>query len=160
MLGRLLKWWRGRKVLKNRMLYPYWDGTKRRYGDPFKIWRELKNNGIVDLDAVAPLVDAGQEPETTKSVEAIAAAFQVRRWNEATKSGLTDWEVLALYWEMASFIEALKKNISPGPTLPEPTDLQSSTSQEHQPETTNASSDCGSAETEQTQGEQTSPEEG
>jgi hypothetical protein len=133
------------------MIYPYWDGEQIRRGDPFRIFREIQHNGVIDMDAAMPLLDAGVEPETTKVVEVIAKAFGVSRWNE--KNGLTDWEVLELLWELKAFLGELKKNISLGQTSLPITDLPSSTSPEVPSEVTKCSLGSGAIKTESKPGE-------
>jgi len=118
---------RQRKAVQARALFSYWDGTRWRYTDPFLAWRRLDNHKTLSLDAMAPLADAGKEPETTIMVEALCEVFDVRRWDEATTTGLTDWQVLNLLVELEGYFEGLKKSINPGPTSPEPTDSASST---------------------------------
>jgi hypothetical protein len=128
----LWKRWRRRKAARARALFTYWDGRKWRYTDPFLAWRRLDNHKTLSLDSMAPLADAGKEPETTIMVETLCEVFNVTRWDETMATGLTDWQVLNLLVELLAYFQSLKKSISLGPTLPEPTDLESSTPPEVQ----------------------------
>lgn len=99
--------------LRARGLFPYWDGSRRRWADPFAVYRALAS-GDPKLPDIAEAVDEGKEPETGQAVDLICRAFDVGRWNGAT--GLTDTEILALIAQMDEFVEGAKKNSSPGPT--------------------------------------------
>lgn len=90
-------------------LLRYWDGTGWRYGDPFLLYRKLWSHPELNIEAQAPLVDAGQEPETTIFVTALAEIFGVERWDPDTGRGLTDWEVLDCFQQLNEYMVALKK---------------------------------------------------
>jgi hypothetical protein len=111
-------------------LLRYWDGAGWRYGDPFLLYRALWNHPELNIEAQAPLVDAGQEPETTVFVTALAEIFGVQRWDPATRRGLTDWEVLDCFQQLNEYMVALKKNISGSQTSLPPTGSESSTGTE------------------------------
>lgn len=111
-----------RRQTRQRELFEYWDGSTIRRGDPFRLWRALKNHQKMNMDD-APLIDAGQEPETTIFVEAIAEVFGVQRWDG--KKGLIDWEILNLLFDLSDYNIALKKNISPMPISSPPTGSES-----------------------------------
>lgn len=102
--------------LRKRGLFPYFDGQKERWGDPFVIWRKLLHESSVDLENITPLVDEAKEPETTQFVEAVASAFGVKRWDAEMETGLMDWEILDLIVGLDEFLAGLKKNSSPGQT--------------------------------------------
>lgn len=99
----------------SRGLFPYHDGTRQRWGDPFTIYRKIKG-GDVDLDHVQDAVNDQQEPETTQAIEMIAHAFSVQRWNDESQTGLTDMEILALPVLMGQYLDGVKKNTSIGST--------------------------------------------
>jgi hypothetical protein len=111
-----------RRRLKSRNLLRYWDGRRWRYGDPFRIWRQLQGHPKCNIETMAPLAEVGQEPETTIVVEAIAEVFGVPRWNDATGEGLTDLECLDLLSGLVEWFDGLKKNYSRGLTSLPPTD--------------------------------------
>lgn len=143
MLG-WLRSWRERRRLQGRGLFVYHDGARTRYGDPFRLYRALDHHPKMDLDKHAPLCDAGQEPETTLVVDSVCEIFGLARWNDATRAGLTDWEVLGVLNRFAVFIDSLKKSTSPTLTLLEPTGLPPSTSQDSPVPLTSEASDSGS----------------
>lgn len=107
-------------------LLRYWDGTGWRYGDPFLLYRKLWSHPTLNIEAQAPLVDAGQEPETTEFVTSLAEIFGVERWDPDTGRGLTDWEVLDCFQQLNEYMVALKKNTSGSPTSLPPTESASS----------------------------------
>ena len=111
--------WRERRWAKQRLLFPYWDGKSMQYADPFKLWRDAKNNPNLNCEIVAPLIDEGKEPESSQFIEATAKLFGLERWDG--KKGLTDWEILNTFGNFQEYIEAVKKKYSPGPTSPLPT---------------------------------------
>jgi hypothetical protein len=128
-------------------LLRYWAGDGWRYGDPFAIYRKLWNHPELNIEAQAPLVDAGQEPETTIFVTALAEVFGVERWDPETRRGLTDWEILDCFQQLNEYMLALKKNTSGWPTSSPPTESESLTAEaeddslESPAEVTNCSSD-------------------
>ena len=109
----LFRWLRKRR-LRRRGLFPYFDGTRQRWGDPFTIYRDLTSSEV-DIEALAPAVDEQKEPETTQVLDAFCKAFDVTRWDDKTHTGLMDNEILGLIEELDSFAEDVKKKYSPGP---------------------------------------------
>lgn len=104
------RFWR----LRRRGLFLYFDGTRRRWGDPFAIYRALTNSEV-DLEALAPEVDEQKEPATSQVLKVLCEAFDVQRWDDKTHTGLTDNEILALIEQLDAFAEGAKKKRSPGP---------------------------------------------
>ena len=92
-----------------RLLFGYWDGQKVRYADPFRLWRTLNSQTDVDIQAAAPMVDQGKEPETTQVIECLANVFGVQRWEGTTQTGLTDWEILNLLGDLDNYLLTIKK---------------------------------------------------
>lgn len=130
-----------RRRLAQRGLFRYHDGARVRYGDPFAIYRTLYNDPVVNLERSMDSVDAGEEPETTQLMELLAKTFDAKRWDG--QSGLTDWELLALFGAFTDYLDGLKKNISPGPTWSRPTDSESSVSPAGPEPVTSSCADCG-----------------
>lgn len=118
----LLNWWRLRQLNKQRILLTIFDGKKIRKIDAYRVWRELIQNSGIDIKTIAPLVDKGQEPETSQWIDAIAKAFDVKKYDSETDTGLTDWEILSLMGELDNLMAFIKKKFNPGPILPQPTD--------------------------------------
>ena len=146
-----LKTWRKRRRLKAMIasgaIFPYWDGEKTRYGDPFLIWRSLTQDEKVNLDRLLPEVDDAQNAAVQTAVDHVCKVFDVRRWDPATQSGLTDLEILNLLGSVLRWTAFVKKNSSPGPTSPPATAPASSTSPAPPSETRNASGDSTSTST-------------
>ncbi len=99
--------------LRARGLFPYWDGTRRRWGDPFAIYRLLAS-AEEKLPDLADAVDQGKEPETSRAIEIISRAFDVRRWDG--RAGLIDNEILALIGNLDAYVEDVKKKRNAGLT--------------------------------------------
>jgi hypothetical protein len=115
MLLRILSWLTSRR-LGSRRLFRYWDGRRWRYGDPFLLWRAIMNHPTVHFENALPLVDDGVEPETSQVVVALYEIFAVEPWDEHRRTGLTQWEILAVLGAFNLYLELLKKSTSPGPT--------------------------------------------
>jgi len=98
-----------------RGLFPYHDGTRQRWGDPFTIYRKLAS-GKVSFSQISDAVDRQEEPETTQAIELISGAFGVQRWDDEQQTGLTDMEILELPHLLASYLDGVKKNTSTGST--------------------------------------------
>lgn len=126
----------GRAALQRRGLLPFFDGIRQRWADPFLVWRALYNHPVVNLEKHGAAADEGSEPETTEYIKAIVEVFGVQRWDDVTRTGLTDWEILHLIPQLSSHLVALKKNTSPGPTSSPPTEPVSSSGQAPQSEVT------------------------
>jgi len=144
-----IKAWREKRALARRAaagaIFPYWDGAKVRYGDPFRIWRDLTQDPKVNLERLLPELDEGNRDAVETALAHVCAVFRVHRWHEANRTGLTDLELLNLLGEVLRWTNFVKKNISPGPTSPPATAATSSASPELQGETRSASSDSTSA---------------
>lgn len=108
-------------------LFRYWSGTRWRYGDPFRLYRGLWNDPELNLEIQAPLIDAGQEPESSVAIEAMARVFGIERWDPQTERGATDWEILDVFSQLNDYMLGLKKNTNGQPISLPPTDSESST---------------------------------
>jgi hypothetical protein len=138
---------RGR--FRNRLLFRYHDGTRWRYGDPYKLWREMWNPTGAGhkclLKEHAPAFDSGQEPETTLLIEAICKVFGLKRFDPESGEGVTDWEAKNILNVLSDYIDEVKKNTRASPTSPEPTASKPPfDSPAPQAEPTKPSSDSGS----------------
>jgi hypothetical protein len=131
-------------MVQSRDIFEYHDGEKIRYGDPFAIWRGLTQDPVINLERISPDVDAGKEPETSQFLDLIRRVFGVTKFDEATGTGLTDWQTLALVNHLRSYTKVVKKNSNSGRTSPESTEPKSSNGPEPQNEITNASGDSTS----------------
>jgi hypothetical protein len=137
-----------RRQARARMLFRFWDGSRWRYGDPFRIWRRIVNDEKFNVQNHGPLADAGMEPETTYCIEAVCAAFGVEQFSDQTGRGLTDQELLDLLAQLANYLNALKKNTASGPISPAPTDSPScNSSPTSEQAATSSQSDYGSTST-------------
>jgi len=145
---KLVNWWSDRKIKKQRGLFRYHDGERWRYTDPFAAWRLILNHPTFNIETMAHEIDAGAEPETTICIKAMCDVFDLKRWDNSTNTGLTDWQVLAILDQFDGYLTSVKKNSSRGRILSEPTESESSTSPVPQEPTTKPSSDSTSAETE------------
>ena len=137
-----------RELNKNQAVFPYYDGERKRYADPFGVWRKLVNHPKFNMQEMTPLVEMGEEPETTICIEAVVEVFGIKRWNPVTHTGLTDMQVLIVLDRFDNFLGAIKKNFVYGSTSSPTTDLESSISPEPPKEATNSSSPSTSTSTE------------
>lgn len=103
------------RAKRKRGLFPYWDGERKRWADPFTIYRGLSASDV-DLESMAPAIDEQKEPETTQAIDCICQAFDVSRWSDKTCTGLTDWEILGLVEQLDNYVNGVKKKSSPGLT--------------------------------------------
>lgn len=140
-------WFLTARRLRNRGLFQWHDGTRKRFSDPFTLWRAILSHTGINLSRNADAIDAGAEPECSDAIKGLCEVFGCNRWSDTTKTGLLDREVLGLLSGLTDYIEALKKNGSPGLTSPSPTDSPSSTSPVPPSDPTNSSSDSGPADT-------------
>lgn len=127
-----------RRRQRKRELLRYFDGRRWRYGDPFALYRAIAAHPTLNLEAQAPLIDLGQEPETSIAVEAIAEVFGLQRWNAESGAGLTDWEILDCLEQLNRFLLGVKKNTNGQPISSPPTESASSTGPEAPGEATNS----------------------
>jgi hypothetical protein len=102
-----------RRRIKARALFRYHDGAKVRYADPAEVWRSLLTHPEMDFGAMMPLAEQGQEPETAIVLKALSEIFGVAVWDDATRSGLTTWELLDLVRQFDEYLTALKKSTNP-----------------------------------------------
>jgi len=117
-----LSHWRRQRNLRKRALLRFHDGTKWRYADPFRAWREMVNPSACGFNLAehGPLVDQGLEPYTTQCVEAICKVFGLKRFDQATGEGVTDWEALSVAHQLRDYIDEVKKNTNGSPITPAP----------------------------------------
>jgi hypothetical protein len=145
MFGWVMNWLERRRRTRTRLIYRYWNGVAWRHGDPFSIWRGILNNPKIDVLESLGDVDQGIEPITGQVLSVVSEAFGLVRWDEARRTGLTDMEVVQVLLGLSEYLSRIKKNGSPGPTLPEPTGSMSSISLVPQGDVGRGCLGCGSA---------------
>lgn len=118
-----------------RNIFQYWDGTRKRRGDPLDIQRKLDLHPEYRYDVHPALAQDGDPEAVEICLDAIQVAFDLPAFDEA--QGLTIDEKVNLLVAFGRFIEAVKKNIWHLPTLRVPTDATSNESTE--PTTSNSS---------------------
>jgi len=130
MLGWLINWWKNRAREKSRAIFRYWDGKKERAIDPIVVFNRLDDDPVFVMERHARLIESKNEKEAREAIDVTAAAvcraFQVSDYNEKAKEGLTVTERIDLLTEFLLYADTLKKNINTTPTLPQPTESQSS----------------------------------
>lgn len=147
----LWTWWRGwrreheRRRLEARGLFCFLVDGRLRAIDPFAAYRAIYHHPQLNLERDLPLVEEAHEPETSRVVAVLCEVFGVQRWNEATRRGLLDGELINLLAAFQGYIGALKKNTASGPSSSPSTDSPSSTSPAPPDEPENASWDSGPA---------------
>src|ERR1017187_6224960 len=121
-------------------IFAFWDGRKIRYGDPFRIWRDLTQDEEVNFDRLMPEIDDASSPAITTALNHVCKVFKVERWDEEKQAGLTDLQLLHLLSDVLRWTAFVKKKPSPGATSPPSTESPSSTFPADLPETPNFSS--------------------
>lgn len=115
MILNLLKRWAWRR---RRSIFPFFDGTAARWADPMAVYRELQRHPRFNWDIHPALIDTGDLDALAVTAEAVRSAFGLK---DAAAGGLTEAECVALLARFVAYLDALKKNGSPAPILPEPT---------------------------------------
>lgn len=147
-LSQLIARWRNRRRLAKRQLFPFHDGQRWRFIDPFRAWREIQNHPTYNFEVEMPAVDAGEKQATDGCIDALCGVFGCEKWDEQTGRGLTDSEVLGVYLALIEYLDELKKSISPGPIESPPSASESSTSPAPPGEAGNASPESASISSE------------
>ena len=134
----------------NRLLFRYHNGGSEVSADPLALLRRILNDPIVgDLEQAAAYIDACKEPESSEILSRLCDIFGIVRYDSKCQTGLTDIEIMAVVQAFGDYMDVVKKNTSPGPTLPPPGDLESSISLTPPAGLENPFSDLPSAPSEQ-----------
>ena len=144
MLFGILRYMR-RRQLEKRGLFCFVYNGRLVAVDPWDTYRRIIHHESVAFDRMLPMLEEAEEPESTQVLMAICDVFGVQRWDRATKRGMTDGELSALFTAFTAYVVALKKNSSFGPISSTSTDGAPSSSQEPRPST--GPSDSGSGST-------------
>ena len=142
-MGFFSDWCRNRR-LERRAVFSYHDGQRKRYADPYVIYRRLTSDPEIDLVSVAAGYDAGDAEDTDAVVALTRKVFDLPPLDETNGEGLTSGEVLSLYFEYNAYLEQQKKSTDTGPISPAPTDSGSSITPEPQVEVKQPSSGSSS----------------
>lgn len=144
LFGGLFKNRVARRRERQRAIFRYWDGTRERGADPAVVYRALVSHPTFDWETHPVLIDTGDKDALAITLGAIREVFGVVAWaedNDGRSTGLTDWETIDLLIQFNWYLGGLKKSTSPTPTLPPPTEPQSSAETSN---STNVSLDSGS----------------
>jgi hypothetical protein len=104
---------------RERMIFPYSDGTRNRRGDPLAIHRQLVLSA--DLDEIAKVAAVPTLEGVKARGELVATtrrAFGIRPLEEG---GLLDAECLDLFVRFGAFMKKLEADSRPLPSGPTPT---------------------------------------
>ncbi|MBX6313094.1 MAG: hypothetical protein IRY99_09305 [Isosphaeraceae bacterium] len=111
---------------QQRRIFAYFDGAKRRFGDPLLILRRIKANlEGQDLDALQQQMDH-ENPDVKlralgKVLPAFYAAFEVPPLDPDTGEGVPEEQMLALAGRFFSWLDDLKKATGAPPSSSPPT---------------------------------------
>ena len=141
MINLLSRWIRNR-ARRRQNIWRFFDGRRWKWVDPYRIWRGIINHPHFNL-ADLPLIEQGEEPQTTIGIEAVCELFGIQRWSPERGDGLTDEEILAVLVDFLEYLEDLKKKRSPLQTWRPPTEPQSSAPPECPEPTMPQSAACG-----------------
>lgn len=128
---------------EDRNLFEYWDGTEKRVGDPLHLYRMMQNDPEFRVDVHPMLCDEGDDDAIEITLTAIRRAFGIQAFDPVAMTGLTQAETLQLWVAFCYWMDDVKKNTNPLPTLPQSTDATLPSSSEKTP---NDSSVSGSTE--------------
>lgn len=132
MFGSWLRKRRNKKRHKARLIFHFWDGSDERGADPLEIMRRIADHP--KFLAEKHIVLAVGPPEGTPDVlvneateiccGAARDVFDIEQFRELNgfRIGLNTDELLGLWTTFAEYIDALKKNGSGLPILPNSTD--------------------------------------
>lgn len=140
-IGRLVRFVRGRRQERNREIFRYWDGTRERGADPIKALRGMLGDERFNVETHPDLALAGDLEASEICLKTVRRVFGIEEFSEANgaEHGLTDGETLKVLFAFGEYMDTLKKNGSGQPTSRGPTVLAS-----WEPSTTNSESDSGS----------------
>lgn len=117
-----------RRELRRRQIFTYHDGRRRRYVDPWPLWRAIWTHEKFDPRIHLDQARDGDKEATELTLDTIAECFDLARWDDTTGEGLVEDEIVGVLFQLFDFMEELKKNTDPSQTPPPPTTSESSTS--------------------------------
>ncbi len=99
---------------RNRRIYRYWDGRRRRAADPMVVYQRLLSCDDFDIETTPQLAEAGDLEAAETTADAVRHAFDLPAFNGW--EGLTILECMDLLGVYLGYLLALKKNIRHSPT--------------------------------------------
>ena len=102
-------------------IFRFWDGTRERGIDPIRVLREFACHPTFKIEEHSQATLDGDYEATRILLDAVRGTFGLEPWHEdanGTQHGLTDTEVLELYYRLSEWFADLKKNGSGPQTLP------------------------------------------
>jgi hypothetical protein len=105
-----------RRAERQRQIFRYFDGVRRRGIDPIAAYRALASDPDFRYDLHVQGCLEGDLESIQITLAAVRRTFDVRPWNEATERGLTEEETLELLPQFYDYMESLKKNTAPWPS--------------------------------------------
>jgi hypothetical protein len=140
----MIRWFRRWRREQERGIFHFWDGRDERRADPLVVWRELNADPEFSLVKHPELIDAGDLDAMRIGAAAVRRSLQIPTFDEG---GLTEQECLNLLIDFFEYTAALKKNTSPLPTPPSPTESSSPLPYAAESSTTKPAVESSSAET-------------
>ena len=130
-----------------RRIFRYFDGQRWRAADPLRAYRQLLTHPTFSIEKHPEMCDAGDEEALRITLAAMTEIFGLHAWDDATLTGLPEFEILDLFVAFNAYLDGLKKSTSPNPTLPEHLESEPS-DQPSQEASTSEPSDSGSISSE------------
>lgn len=125
-----LNWWAERSArraeasrqrqLAKRKFFRFHDGEKWHYVDPLRAFRELQNHPKLNVAEHLAFAQSAHEPEATLFFACFAEVMGAKRWNG--REGLTDGELLRVFYDFDDYLEGVKKKLPTPPTSSSPGD--------------------------------------
>jgi hypothetical protein len=109
----LLTWYRRWRLKRSGALFRYYNGRRIVWADVLTLYRKIIHHDA-DIISLLPAVDKQQEPETTQFLEAITDIFGFIPYDQASATGLTEWERIAVFMRFLEHLNDLKKKVHPG----------------------------------------------
>ena len=110
----------GLKRKSKRDIFRYWDGERWRGADPVLVVRKLSSHPLFSLEKHPVDLQSNQLATQNEAIAVTVGAmrdvFGVKPWDDVTDKGLTERETLALFHNLLSYLEGVKKNGSGPPT--------------------------------------------
>lgn len=119
----MLNWLRRWQANRRRAIFRYFDGQRQRGIDPLAATRAFHQHPTFNLERHLPGLDEGDAESIELTVKAMRDIFGIKPWEQG---GLTEAETLNVLRDFDVYLDLVKKNGSPLPTLPNATDLPQS----------------------------------
>lgn len=131
---------------RKRLLYAYWNGSKKITADPLALYRNLLKYGV-EIDIATRVARSPSKDADVKQQELIGYVRTIFEIAAFPEGGLTEIELLNLLDHFLTYIHQLKKNLNESATIAPPIQESSLSTSEASP-LINSIADSGSTDAE------------